>query len=112
MKPTFTISKDKCSITCLKCGRTSHNLNDVKHRYCGHCHVFHEARTCSCCGEPFTHESFGGPNICPSCDIGKCRYCGVPIMVLREEIDGGRSKRALLDHMAWHKRNKIVEESC
>lgn len=42
MKPTFTISKDKCSITCLKCGRTSHNLNDVKHRYCGHCHVFHE----------------------------------------------------------------------
>lgn len=28
MKPTFTISKDKCSITCLKCGRTSHNLNE------------------------------------------------------------------------------------
>jgi len=22
VKPTFTISKDKCSITCLKCGRT------------------------------------------------------------------------------------------
>jgi hypothetical protein len=30
------------SITCLACGRTSHNTHDVQHRYCGHCHVFHE----------------------------------------------------------------------
>lgn len=28
------------SITCPKCGRTSYNLNDVKQRYCGACHVF------------------------------------------------------------------------
>lgn len=39
---TFTISADGKSITCKRCGRTSHNLNDVEWRYCGFCHVFHE----------------------------------------------------------------------
>ena len=29
------------SITCPRCGRTSHNPNDVRERYCGACHVFH-----------------------------------------------------------------------
>jgi hypothetical protein len=29
-------------ITCLTCGRTSHNPNDVKHRYCGFCSTFHD----------------------------------------------------------------------
>jgi hypothetical protein len=29
------------SITCLICNRISHNPNDVKHRYCGCCHIFH-----------------------------------------------------------------------
>jgi hypothetical protein len=29
------------TITCLVCGFTSHNPNDVKHRYCGSCHVYH-----------------------------------------------------------------------
>lgn len=28
------------SITCPKCGRTSHNPHDVRERYCGACHVF------------------------------------------------------------------------
>lgn len=28
------------SITCLKCGMTSHNPNDVREKYCGHCHEF------------------------------------------------------------------------
>jgi ribosomal protein L37E len=28
------------SFTCRDCGRTSYNLNDVKQRYCGHCHKF------------------------------------------------------------------------
>jgi hypothetical protein len=28
------------SITCPRCGRTSYNLNDVRERYCGACHVF------------------------------------------------------------------------
>jgi hypothetical protein len=30
------------SITCLVCGLTSWNANDVENRYCGFCHRFHE----------------------------------------------------------------------
>lgn len=30
------------SITCPKCGRTSHNPNDVEQRYCGACHEYHD----------------------------------------------------------------------
>lgn len=37
---TYTISGN--SITCLICGRTSFNRNDVKNKYCGHCKHFHE----------------------------------------------------------------------
>jgi hypothetical protein len=29
-------------ITCMKCGITSWNQNDVENRYCPHCHVFGE----------------------------------------------------------------------
>lgn len=29
-------------IRCNTCGRVSWNTNDVIHRYCGHCKVFHE----------------------------------------------------------------------
>lgn len=28
-------------IECLRCGLTSWNINDVDHRYCGHCRQFH-----------------------------------------------------------------------
>ncbi len=28
--------------TCPKCGRTSHNPNDERHRYCGACHQFED----------------------------------------------------------------------
>ncbi|HZF23992.1 MAG TPA: hypothetical protein VE030_11075 [Burkholderiales bacterium] len=30
------------SIACPKCGRVSHNANDVRERYCGNCHSFHD----------------------------------------------------------------------
>ena len=30
------------SITCPRCGRTSWNENDVRERYCGACHQFHD----------------------------------------------------------------------
>lgn len=30
-------------IECPKCGKRSYNPNDIKHRYCGNCHEFHEA---------------------------------------------------------------------
>jgi hypothetical protein len=39
--PSFAISPDGKSISCHLCGMTSHNPNDVLHRYCGMCHVFH-----------------------------------------------------------------------
>lgn len=38
----YSISPDGSSITCLTCLKTSHNLNDVKNRYCGFCHKFLE----------------------------------------------------------------------
>jgi len=30
------------SITCPQCGRTSHNPNDVREKYCGACHQYHD----------------------------------------------------------------------
>lgn len=33
---------DGKTITCLVCGMTSYNPNDVKHKYCGNCHKFLE----------------------------------------------------------------------
>jgi protein-arginine kinase activator protein McsA len=30
------------SITCPQCGMTSHNPNDVRERYCGNCHQYHD----------------------------------------------------------------------
>jgi hypothetical protein len=38
----YTIADDGRSIICKRCGKTSHNLNDVRDRYCGHCKLFHE----------------------------------------------------------------------
>jgi acetyl-CoA carboxylase beta subunit len=32
------------SITCPTCGHVSYNGNDVRNRYCGYCHSFHEDR--------------------------------------------------------------------
>jgi len=39
----YTVSEDGTSITCHTCGMTSFNQNDVKNRYCGKCHKFHES---------------------------------------------------------------------
>ena len=36
------IFSERQSITCPRCRRTSYNLNDVRHRYCGACHEFHD----------------------------------------------------------------------
>jgi hypothetical protein len=38
------ICKDK-SIKCPRCGFVSYNSNDVKHKYCGKCHEWHEFMT-------------------------------------------------------------------
>lgn len=38
----YLIECEGRAIHCLTCGRVSHNKNDVKHRYCAHCHKYHE----------------------------------------------------------------------
>lgn len=38
----YRIAEDGRSITCLSCGLTSHNAEDVSQRFCGRCHVFHD----------------------------------------------------------------------
>jgi len=38
---TYTAG-EPTSITCCQCGLQSYNSNDVKHVYCGHCHLFHD----------------------------------------------------------------------
>ena len=30
------------SITCPRCERTSYNTGDIKNKYCGNCHEYHE----------------------------------------------------------------------
>jgi len=64
---------------------------------------YDENAPCLICGEPVISASMGGTSICPWCDMGKCRYCGITIMVLKKEVDGGKSKEELLRHMKWHK---------
>ena len=34
--------RDRPSITCPVCRMVSYNPNDVRERYCGHCHQFHD----------------------------------------------------------------------
>lgn len=59
---------------------------------------------CIVCGEPVISASMGGPAICGWCDCGNCRYgCGIKIFVYKEELDNGESKKAVLNHMAWHR---------
>ncbi len=33
----YFLSADERAITCVRCRRTSYNLNDVAQRYCGYC---------------------------------------------------------------------------
>jgi hypothetical protein len=66
---------------------------------------------CLICEEPVEYESMGGTAICPSCDMGKCRYgCGMDVFVFKQEIDGGQSKRKLLNHIRWHKEQNKQKE--
>ncbi len=40
-RPDCALGDRGQAITCMECGKTSYNLNDVKHLYCGNCHRFH-----------------------------------------------------------------------
>lgn len=64
---------------------------------------YDELAPCICCGEPVHNASMGGTVICPACDCGKCRFCGVRISVMKESVDGGHSKREALKHMKYHR---------
>lgn len=39
---TFKILFGGIAIQCLICGLISYNQNDIKQKYCSHCHIFHE----------------------------------------------------------------------
>jgi hypothetical protein len=39
------------SITCPKCGKTSYSPSDIKARYCGACHLFHDQWVLDVCGK-------------------------------------------------------------
>lgn len=39
---TYTISADGKTITCKRCGLTSHHPMDVERKFCGACKVFHD----------------------------------------------------------------------
>ncbi|MEW6304867.1 MAG: hypothetical protein AB1705_15435 [Verrucomicrobiota bacterium] len=38
---TYELVNDGAAIKCLRCGMTSYHPQDVAHKYCGNCHVFH-----------------------------------------------------------------------
>jgi ribosomal protein L37E len=79
----FTIAPDGKSITCQKCGRTSHNLNDVKEKYCGFCHKWHNPNplpksTCPVCGyetDAATRAAGEESQPVPG-DLSLCMKCG------------------------------------
>ena len=61
---------------------------------------YDESAPCIICGEPLGSASMGGTVVCPACDCGKCRYCGVdlPIAMTKEE-----AIKKIRKHMDWHK---------
>ena len=64
---------------------------------------YDEMHPCLSCGEPVHNASMGGTVICPSCDLGRCRFCGMTIFVLKKEIDGGKSYEEVRRHMKRHR---------
>jgi hypothetical protein len=69
---------------------------------------YDENAPCIVCGEPVVTASMGGTAVCPWCDLGKCRYCGVSVFVVKPEFNEGRSKKDLLDHMKYHREHPNV----
>ena len=55
---------------------------------------------CRICWQPVDSASMGGTKVCPSCDCGHCRYCGMEVTLFNEDIDGGDSLRRFREHVA------------
>jgi hypothetical protein len=70
---------DQPYIICPKCGMVSHNPNDVRERYCGACHAFHDALMlpshCFACG---VHLMGGATVHKPGCAIRKLIEENIP----------------------------------
>lgn len=41
MSKSYTISLSGRTITCNRCGLSSHNKNDISNKYCNYCHIYH-----------------------------------------------------------------------
>lgn len=62
---------------------------------------YDENAPCRLCAQPVLAASMGGTDICCWCDLGRCRHCGVSCgMLLKAELDGGRSLRRWREHVA------------
>lgn len=66
---------------------------------------YDENAPCIICGEPVVEASMGGTVICPWCDCGHCRYCGVQLLIMKGQEHKIRS------HMAWHKQFPPVKDN-
>jgi len=67
---------------------------------------YDENAPCIVCGEPVIEASVGGTVVCPWCDMGICRYCGVQLPI---GVDQETTRRKIREHMAWHKAHPIKE---
>jgi len=72
---------------------------------------YDEQAPCLSCGEPVHNASMGGTVICPSCDLGKCRFCGISVFVMKKEIDGGKSYNEIRQHMKYHREQLGLKEN-
>ena len=79
MTRAYTIAPDGASITCRRCGRTSHNRNDVEQRYCGACHMFLDS-----------DDDLGLPRLGPCCICGSEDNVTAIVMLLaiKNELPG------------------------
>ena len=66
---------------------------------------YDETAPCIVCGEPVEAASMGGTEICPACDCGKCRYCGIDLPIGRTQEEAITKIRT---HMAWHKEHQSL----
>lgn len=64
---TYAIVEDCIAITCLLCNRTSWNSEDVRHKYCAACDVFHEDMLYKC--------GFCGCRVTEPCTVAPADYC-------------------------------------
>lgn len=65
---------------------------------------YDENAPCSICGEPVKEASVGGTDICPWCDMGKCRHCGEAYLTGRETTKE-ECQKVIKEHIKWHKDN-------